>query len=316
MTEPVPNPVEGARLLLVDDVPTNLSVLGEVLSSAGAKIFVAQSGPAALARLASVRPDLILLDVTMPGMDGFEVCRRLKADAQWHDIPVLFVSALSDMIDKVAGFTAGGVDYILKPFHAEEVLARVTAHLSIRALQRNLAEQALALHQKNSELEREIQRRLATELAMRRSLDQAVLVGTRTGDIRFCSDRASTLLKQFFPHSAPGCVPAPLLAGLETPGLRVRRSMREDLDEILWLLEPAPAPPSPSQLESLGLTPREAEILYWVAHGKTNAEIAVILEMAENTVKKHIYNILPKLGAETRIAAALQAMEVLGLVTG
>jgi len=276
MTEPTQNPVHGARLLLVDDVPANLGALGEVLASAGAKIFIAQSGPAALARLATVRPDLILLDVTMPGMDGFEVCRRLKAEAQWSDIPVLFVSALSDMIDKVAGFTAGGVDYILKPFHAEEVLARVAAHLSIRSLQRSLAEQALALHQKNSELEREMQRRLATELAMRRSLDQAVLVGTRTGDIRFCSDRASVLLQKFFPASAPGCVPAALLAGRETTGLRVRRSMREDLDEILWLLEPAPVAPSPAQLERLGLTPREAEILSWVAYGKTNAEIAVM----------------------------------------
>lgn len=316
MTEPTPSPVHGARLLLVDDVPTNLSALGEVLASAGAKIFIAQSGPSALARLTTVRPDLILLDVTMPGMDGFEVCRRLKADAQWSDIPVLFVTALSEMIDKVAGFQAGGVDYILKPFHAEEVLARVAAHLSIRSLQRHLAEQAVALNQKNSELEREVQRRLATELAMRRSLDSAVLVGTRTGDIRFCSDRASALLQKFFPNTAPGCVPALLLAGRDTPGLRVRRSMREDLDEILWLLEPVPAAPSPAQLESLGLTPREAEILFWVAHGKTNAEIAVILAMAENTVKKHLYNILPKLGAETRIAAALQAMEALGLVSG
>lgn len=303
-----------ARLLLVDDVPANLAVLDEVLSSAGAKIFVAQNGAAALSRLASVRPDLILLDVSMPGMDGFEVCRRLKADTTWQEVPVLFVTAHGEIVDKMAGFAAGGVDYILKPFRVEEVLARVSTHLSIRALQRSLADQAAALQEKNDELEREMQRRVATERAMRRSLDRAVLVSTPTGTIRFCSDRATQLVRRFFPQCAPGCVPAALMAAQEVPGLRYQRSSRDDAEEVLWLLEPAPVAPSPAQLESLGLTPREAEILFWVAHGKTNAEIGLILRMAENTVKKHLYHILPKLGADNRVTAALQAMEILGLV--
>lgn len=151
---------------------------------------------------------------------------------------------------------------------------------------------------------------------MRRSLDRAVLVATKNGTVRFCSGRATELVLRFFPDCVAGSMPAALLAGRETPGLRVQRSSRDEAEEIVWMLEAAPPTPTPARLEALGLTPREAEILFWVAHGKTNAEIGIILEMAENTVKKHVYNVLPKLGVETRIAAALQAMEVLGLASG
>ncbi|WP_438479553.1 response regulator [Oleiharenicola lentus] len=311
-----PSPIHGARVFLIDDVPANLGVLGEVFTQAGAKVFVAQSGASALARLSTVQPDLILLDVSMPGMDGFAVCRHLKTESAWRDTPVIFITALNEVSDRLTGFIAGGVDYIVKPFQTEEVLARASTHLRLRTLQRELAAQAAAVQAKNEELEREIQRRLATELAIRRSLDRAVLVAARNGTIRFCSDRAALLLKSFFPHCAPGCVPAILLAGHATPGLRVQRSSRDDTDEIVWMLEAAPPPATPQRLEPLGLTPREAEILFWVAHGKTNSEIGIILGMAENTVKKHVYNILPKVGVETRIAAALLATETLGLVPG
>lgn len=309
----VDSPLRDARILLVDDVPANLGALGEFLVAAGAKIFIAQSGAAALARLGGVQPDLILLDVNMPGLGGLDVCRRLKAEPATADVPVLFITALGDMADKVAGFVAGGVDYITKPFQAEEVLARVSAHLRIRQLQRELAAHAAELQRQNDVLELEMQRRIATERAMQRALDRAVVVASPTGAIRFCSDRAARLLARHFPDRPPDRMPDALLKGQCVPGLRAAHSLRPDSDAVLWLLEEAPPAATPAMLEPLGLTPREAEILFWIAHGKSNAEIGTILDLAPNTVKKHVYNLLPKLGLETRLAAALRAMEILGV---
>lgn len=309
-----PTPAADAQtILVVDDTPANLAVLTDLLDRRGFEVAIAPDGETALARLAGVRPDLILLDVNMPGIDGFEVCRRLKADPAWAEVPVLFITALADVADKVAGFGAGGVDYITKPFQSEEVLARVTAHLRIRALQRELAARAAELQDRNEALELEMQRRIATERAMQRSLDRAVLVATPAGAVQFCSDRAAGMLGRHFPKTPAGRVPDSLLRGEPAPGLRAVHSTRADTDAVLWLLEETAPEPTPAMLEPLGLTPREAEILFWVAHGKTNAEIGIILEMASNTVKKHVHNLLPKLGLETRIAAALRAMEVLGL---
>lgn len=306
-------PLQGARVLVVDDVPANLGALGEVLIAAGAQIFVAQSGEAALARFAAVRPDLVMLDIAMPGLDGLEVCRRLKARPDGREIPVLFITAHGDMTDKVAGFAAGGQDYITKPFQAEEVLARAAAHWRIRVLQRDLAARAEELLHQNEALELEMQRRAATERAMQRSLDRAVLIATPAGAVQFCSDRAARLLRRFFPETPPERVPTALLRGDPITGLKAARSTRADSADVLWLLEETPAKPTPALLEPLGLTPREAEILFWIAHGKTNGEIGIILDLATNTVKKHVANLLPKLGLETRIAAALRAMEILGL---
>ncbi|MCC7412410.1 MAG: sigma-54-dependent Fis family transcriptional regulator [Gammaproteobacteria bacterium] len=128
-----------ARILVVDDTPTNVSVLLEVLSGRGYKVLVARDGGSALEQAQYARPDLILLDVMMPGMDGFETCRRLKADPGTGGIPVIFMTALGEIEDKVRGFEAGAADYVVKPFQHEEVLARVRTHLTLRALQQRLA---------------------------------------------------------------------------------------------------------------------------------------------------------------------------------
>jgi len=134
-------------VLLVDDNPTNLGVLFNSLSDLGFKILVAQDGESAIAQVNYLRPDIILLDVMMPGIDGFETCRRLKASGDTHDIPVIFMTALSETVDKVKGFEAGAVDYITKPFQPEEVLARINAHLAIQQLQRQLQQQNQRLQQ-------------------------------------------------------------------------------------------------------------------------------------------------------------------------
>lgn len=290
-------------ILIVDDVPTNIGVLFDVLTAAGFEAVAAESGESALEQLAWLKPDLILLDVQMPGLDGFETCRRLKAHAATQDTPVLFMTALTEVVDKVKGFAVGAVDYIAKPLHPEEVLARVNAHLRLRDLQ-------LALEQRNDELDREVQRRVSAENELSRSLDRAVLVASNTGEILFCSDRASKLLGRHFGLVTPKELPSALLALDPNASLRVQTAIGPTGCALLWLDEVAP-PPSPAALAELGLTPRETEILFWVAQGKTNAEIAIILDASFSTVKKHVENLLPKLGVETRLAAALKAMEFL-----
>lgn len=134
-------------LLIVDDTPANLGVLVETLGGAGYRLMVAEDGEEALAQTAQSQPDLILLDVMMPGIDGFETCRRLKERTKTRDIPVLFMTALHETADKVKAFAAGGVDYLTKPIAHEEALARVRTHLTLRRLRRELEAQ-LALKER------------------------------------------------------------------------------------------------------------------------------------------------------------------------
>lgn len=128
------------HILVVDDNPANLRLLSQVLSEHGYHVRAAASGPRALASIELDPPDMLLLDIRMPDMDGYEVCRQLKANPHTADIPILFISALDDTQDKVKAFSSGGLDYITKPLHVEEVIARVETHLSLRRLQRNLQE--------------------------------------------------------------------------------------------------------------------------------------------------------------------------------
>jgi len=129
------------NILLVDDTPSNLQVLGEMLSQRGYKTRLAISGTFALKSIEFYRPDLILLDIQMPEMNGYQVCEKLKANDQTRDIPVIFLSALNEVSDKVKGFYLGAVDYITKPFKAEEVFARVETHLKVHHLQQKLLAQ-------------------------------------------------------------------------------------------------------------------------------------------------------------------------------
>jgi signal transduction histidine kinase len=129
------------RILMVDDIPTNLKVLGEALQCQGWKALMAADGESAIEQVEYLHPDLILLDVMMPGIDGFETCRRLKANPNTQDVPVIFMTALSDSIDKVRGLELGAVDYITKPFQQEEVIARVKLHLRLSQLTHQLEQQ-------------------------------------------------------------------------------------------------------------------------------------------------------------------------------
>ncbi|MBN1454428.1 MAG: diguanylate cyclase [Anaerolineales bacterium] len=156
----------GATILIVDDVEDNLEILGDLLAFDGYNILTAQSGEAALKQVQESRPDLILLDILMPGTDGFEVCTLLKADESTKDIPVVFVSSMTDIDSKVNGFKVGGIDYINKPFQHAEILVRVNTHITMLRLRKHLED-------KNAELERLANTDYLTNLYNRRRFFQA-----------------------------------------------------------------------------------------------------------------------------------------------
>lgn len=182
------------RILIIDDTPANLGVVVEALEHHGHRVLIAQDGEEGVVRAGLVCPDLILLDVMMPGTDGFEVCRRLKLEPATRDIPVIFMTALSDMSDKVRGFQAGGVDYITKPFHLEEVLARVGTHLRLRDMQQQLATRNAELQRYRGHLEQLVAERTS---ALRESNEKLRLKSFALNQVReaaFLVDRDGNIL--------------------------------------------------------------------------------------------------------------------------
>ena len=160
-------------IMVVDDVPDNLRRLSQMLGKYGYKVMPAQDGEMALKAATAAPPDLILLDIRMPGMDGYQVCMRLKDDPRLKEVPVIFVSALDDTADIVNGFAVGGVDYVTKPFQQEEVLARVKTHLDLRRFQQSLEHRTQELSQTVKQLQTEIQERIRVEAAIKH--EQCVL---------------------------------------------------------------------------------------------------------------------------------------------
>jgi len=284
------------RVLVVDDTPANLALLLDALTAAGHELLVAESGASALAVLEHTTPDLILLDLVMPGMDGVETCRRLKQRPECATVPVLFMTAVEEPEQKLRAFAAGAVDYIAKPAYPPEVIARVAAHLQIRRLQTSLADE-LAL-------------RIEAEEQLRQSLDRAVVLADADGRIVFATRLASDLLHKHHPGTGADRLPA-ALERAESPLVVRRFAERERGDLQMFILEERGSPPGPAALLQLGLTPREAEVLYWLAQGKSNPDIATILGANVRTVHKHVEHIFQKLGLETRHAATLVALEVL-----
>ena len=150
LPEPVP---DQGRILIIDDHPTNIDVLYDYLSDLGYEVLVAEDGKSALERIHYSLPDIILLDIMMPDLDGFETCDRLKADPRTAEIPVIFVTALGGLSDKIRGFSSGAVDYITKPYQNHEVLARVRTHLTLRRLRDQLATHVERLQEQNDSLD-------------------------------------------------------------------------------------------------------------------------------------------------------------------
>jgi CheY-like chemotaxis protein/DNA-binding CsgD family transcriptional regulator len=285
-------------VLIVDDLPDNLLLLHDALESDGYTVRVATSGGMALDSARESPPDLILLDALMPGLDGFETCRRLKNDFATRDIPVVFMTGLGETDDIVRGFRSGGVDYLTKPVREAELLVRIAAHLGSR-----------------------------------RRVDEAQSASDAAGDaILSVSDDlrpqwATPLAKRWLEPAleADGRLPAPLRHWLGLPEARTGDSLslstggqrlvfsrlRGDgigATTLLLVRRNAPVPQPEVLSRTLRLTAREGEVLYWVALGKTTPDIAEILDSSPRTINKHLEHIYMKLGVGTRTAAATLAL--------
>jgi len=301
----------GDLVLVVDDVPDNLALLHDALDESGYTVLVATSGEAALARAAQARPDIVLLDAVMPGMDGFEVARRLKADPATAHIPIVFMTGLTETEHLVAALEAGGVDYVTKPIKPREVLARMNVHLQgarrarQEAMQAGQARNALDAFGYASISVRMPEGKLTWQTGLARELL-----------LRYCGTRAPETpaavldwLRRHLPGTRQGIEPPPLMIaqGACSLSLRLHRQTGDGDDGDDWLIimrEVSDTAAIDAMSLALKLTAREAEVLYWVVKGKTNKDIAEILGASPATVKKHLERVFVKLGVETRTAAA------------
>ena len=304
----LPDTRRGAGLvLIVDDVPDNLAVLHDALDAAGYTVLVATDGASALQRAAQADPDIVLLDAVMPGIDGFEVARRLKAGPETAHIPIIFMTGLTDTEHVLAAFDAGGVDYVTKPLRAPEVLARMAAHMQA-ARQARQARNALDAYGHAT-----IAVRLAPQGA--RLVWQTPLARRwLPGYFDSVADDVPETLLQWLLAAAAGRDIRPL--STTQPGPRggcqlvcTLQGRTVDDDWLVVLREVSDAATVQATMSAFGLTLRESEVLYWVVKGRTNRDIGDILGSSPATVKKHLERIYEKLGVETRTAAAAMALQ-------
>ena len=288
--------------LVVDDSPETLRLLTDALDGAGMTVMVALDGAAAMRIVDQITPDIVLLDAVMPGMDGFETCRRLKRDAGLANVPVIFMTGLAETEHIVRGLEAGGVDYVTKPIVIEEMLARIRVHLGNARLTQSA--------------------RAALDVSGR-----FLFAVNRQGKLLWATPQAQKLLADHHGAQADDdfVLPVSLLQWLEqakgkgssksqaaslpdNPQLRLYYMGETAPNEFLLRLskESGTAPP-PEFTSELGLTTREGEVLAWLSKGKTNRDIAQILGLSPRTVDKHLEQIYAKLGVENRTAAAAVA---------
>lgn len=295
-------------VLIVDDVPDNLAVLHDALDESGYTVLLATNGEAALQRAAQALPDIILLDAMMPGMDGFEVARRLKASPATAPIPIVFMTGLTETEYLVAALDVGGVDYVTKPIKPKEVLARIAVHLQ-GAREKRQARNALDAFG------------YAT-----------ITVRVSDGKLMWQTPLARELLQRYYGTAAPQ-TPEAVLTWLrrqvataeqlaaqrtEPPRLSIEQGAKKlvfrlhqqtgDDDWLIIMREESDETVIQAISLSFKLTAREAEVLYWVVKGKINRDIGDILGTSPMTVKKHLERVFAKLGVETRTAAAGMAM--------
>jgi len=287
--------------LVVDDSPETLRLLTDALDGAGMTVMVAMDGAAAMRIVDQITPDIVLLDAVMPGIDGFETCRRLKRDAGLSNVPVIFMTGLAETEHIVRGLEAGGVDYVTKPIVIEEMLARIRVHLANARLTQSA--------------------RAALDVSGR-----FLLAVNLTGTIMWATPQAQKLLSANLAASPNDelVLPEPMLQWLEqaqngksgskTPAmasfpdneqLRLQYMGKLGPNEFLLRLAKESSTNQPAEFSSeLGLTTREGEVLSWLSKGKTNRDIAQILGLSPRTVDKHLEQIYAKLGVENRTAAA------------
>jgi DNA-binding NarL/FixJ family response regulator len=291
--------------LIVDDSPETLRLLTDALDGAGMTVMVALDGAAAMRIVDQITPDIVLLDAVMPGLDGFETCRRLKRDAGLDHVPIIFMTGLAETEHIVRGLEAGGVDYVTKPIAVEEMLARIRVHLANARLTQSA--------------------RAALDVSGR-----YLLAVNSAGKIMWATPQAQKLLSDTLSPDSdddvvlPDPIPqwldqarkgkpgskAAIMAAL--PGdeqLRLQYMGKLGANEFLLRLARDSGTETPAEFSSeLGLTTREGEVLSWLSKGKTNRDIAQILGLSPRTVDKHLEQIYSKLGVENRTAAAAIAV--------
>ena len=290
-------------VLVVDDSPDTLSLINDALDAAGLDVLVALEGRQALTVARRIRPDIILLDAIMPNMNGFETCTALKADPALASIPVIFMTGLTDTEDVVRGLECGGVDYLTKPINPNELLARMKVHLSNARLT-DSAQTALDSTGQNLLT-------VADDGQIRWATPQSYALLAKA---QIDTDQQQTLLApqlQLWLGHKPEINQELKLRDLDYP-LSVRLVADQGNGETLLKLVDGMRPTGASMLkEQLSLTERESEVLYWIANGKTNREIAEILSMSPRTVNKHLEQVFPKLGVENRTSAAGIALRLM-----
>ncbi|HEX5374230.1 MAG TPA: response regulator transcription factor [Aquabacterium sp.] len=302
-------------VLIVDDVPDNLSLLHDALDEAGYTVLVATHGEAALLRASQAVPDVILLDAIMPGMDGFEVARRLKAQSETSHIPIVFMTGLTETEHVVAAFDAGGVDYVVKPLRPREVLARIQAHVQ-SARRAHQARNALDAFGHASLTVRVSDGRVSWQTPLARQLLQryfdtpeAVAPVELIDWLQHAVPAARAAVEAAERGAAP---PSPAPTWMVNQGARrLSFALHEPTGDDEWLLvmrETSDQAAMDALSQEFKLTAREGEVLYWVVRGKTNRDIGDILGSSPATVKKQLEHIFAKLGVETRTAAAGLAM--------
>jgi DNA-binding response OmpR family regulator/DNA-binding CsgD family transcriptional regulator len=292
--------------LIVDDSPETLRLLTDALDAAGMTVMVALDGAAAIRIVEKITPDIILLDAIMPGIDGFETCRRLKRDARLADAPVIFMTGLAETEDIVRGLEAGGVDYVTKPVVIEEMLARIRVHLANARLTQS-ARAALDVSGRYLfVVNRQGAILWATPQAGR--LLAAHQSATQTGEF-VIPEPWRRWLEQCLDGADPAKMPTPA-ASPDDGQVRLQYLTKFGPDEVLLRLAKGHGPDSPAQFRlEFGLTSRESEVLSWLSKGKANRDIAQILGLSPRTVDKHLEQIYAKLGVENRTAATAIAVK-------
>ncbi|RYC29051.1 response regulator transcription factor [Lichenibacterium minor] len=301
-------------VLVVDDAAETLTLLTDALDEAGMTAMVALDGTSALRVAKRLPPDLILLDAVMPGIDGFETCRRLKAEPSLGDVPVIFMTGLSETEHIVRGLEAGGVDYVTKPLAVEELVARIRVHL---ATARTARSARAALDASGRHL-------MAVDGAGR------VLWLTPRAQALVSADGAARVLPEDLRDWLATAIGPQAVAGL-ADGRRDAVSLslaaagpvtvcwvgRIGADEFLLRLMPEePDDLPPDLFQPYRLTGRELQVLGWIAKGKSNRDAAEILGLSTRTVDKHLEGIYAKLGVENRTAAAALVLTLLGRAAG
>lgn len=297
-------------VLIVDDVPDNVALLHDALDEAGYTVLVALDGESALARAAQALPDLVLLDAVMPGIDGFEVARRLKANPATAAIPIIFMTGLTETEHLVAALDAGGADYVTKPVKPREVMARMGVHLQS-------ARQARAGARERQQARNALDALGYAAITVRAS-DGRLMWQTplaREWLLRYCGTQSpqapAEVVVWLQRHLPPDPLREPPRLSLESGPRRLTFRLHQQVDEGEWLIvmqETSDTSVIEALAQAFGLTAREAEVLYWVVKGKINRDIGDILGASPATVKKHLERVYAKLGVETRTAAAAMAI--------